>query len=135
MTGYVLRISPTVGLCAIGASGKTIESNSFGEQIRTAFDNVRQSLESRYGAPTSVTDELTEGSIWHDPQDFMMGLYKQERQLRARWSDRNTGDGLRTILVSAAALTSSTAFVTLNYWFDNFDQCKAETDSQKAQVY
>jgi hypothetical protein len=46
---YALVISPSVGLCQIRAIGKTINTDSFGIELKSAFEDLKSSLDSIYG--------------------------------------------------------------------------------------
>lgn len=81
---YGLLISPTVGLCQIRALGKDIDTDSYGFTIKSRFKELMESLSSIYGK-AKENDFLLAGSIWKDPRDWMMGLYKHERYLSAEW--------------------------------------------------
>src|SRR5690606_15796845 len=70
---YVMVISPVVGLCQIRAIGKDITVNSFGSQLRSEYAGLQSSLTNIYGPPETL-DTLIPGSIWKDPDDWMMGL-------------------------------------------------------------
>lgn len=48
---YALVISPTVGLCQIRAIGHSLNSNSFGHQLKDEFTKMQISLTSVYGQP------------------------------------------------------------------------------------
>jgi hypothetical protein len=51
---YLVIVSPTHGLCRISALGKNISMNSFGDQVKDSFTEMRQVLEGRYGKPEDI---------------------------------------------------------------------------------
>ena len=131
---YVLVISPTVGLCQIRAIGKTINTNRFGHQLQSDFDELKSSLTSIYGVPKTL-DFLMHGSIWKDPDDWMMGLYKKDRNLMAEWAGTATTplkNSLESVVMEARALSTDSGFVLLQYSFTNQPQCDAEEKSKSA---
>lgn len=126
---YALTISESVGLCAILAVGPTEPSDAFGDKLRQSFDALKDPLTSRYGKPTRAIDGVRPGSIWRDPQDFMMGMLKGERKLSAIWDTTKAKplpSSLSQIALIAGAESSSTGAVSLHYTFSNNDKCEAE---------
>lgn len=131
---FALVISPTVGLCQIRAIGKTITTNRFGHQLKSDFDELKSSLASIYGVPKTL-DMLMPGSIWKDPDDWMMGLYKKDRNLMAEWEGTAKAplkNSLESVVIEARALGTDSGFVMLQYSFTNQPQCDAEEKSKAA---
>lgn len=131
---YAVVISPTVGLCQIRAIGKTITTNRFGHQLKSNFDELKSSLTSIYGAPKTL-DLLMPGSIWKDPDDWMMGLYKKDRNLVSQWAGTASAplkNSLESVIMEARALGTDSGFVMLQYSFTNQPQCEAEEKSKTA---
>lgn len=129
---YALVISPTVGLCQIRAIGKTIDTNGFGHQLKSGFDELSGSLTSIYGPPQTL-DMLMPGSIWKDPDDWMMGLYKKDRSLMADWTGSSSvplKSSLKSVILQARALGSDKGYVLLQYSFTNDAQCQAEAKTK-----
>lgn len=132
--GYGLLISPTVGLCQIRALGKTMPSDSYGLNIIQKFEDLDQILTSKYGAGKK-TDYLLPGSIWKEPQDWMMSLNKQERFLMKNWKDTEQpamkNNNLTEIGIQARAVDSSSGYIYLEYDFKNTPACLAELENKK----
>lgn len=131
---YAVVISPTVGLCQIRAIGKTITTNRFGHQLKSNFDELKSSLTSIYGTPKTL-DLLMPGSIWKDPDDWMMGLYKKDRNLVSQWAGTASAplkNSLESVIMEARALGTDSGFVMLQYSFTNQPQCEAEEKSKTA---
>lgn len=132
-TSYGLLISPTVGLCQIRAIGKNIDTDSYGLKLQSTFDDLKKSLDSLYGNGEE-TDILLSGSIWKNPNDWMMGLIKQERFLSAKWSsdhDYMKKNSLSTIWLEARAQTESSGYILLQYVFNNDKTCQSEIDGER----
>ena len=121
---YYLVVNRSAGLCKIQASGLTIETNNFGTQLHQEFDNLRGALESKYGPAPVVTDRVRDGSLWTEPQYWMMGLLKKDRTLAASWS--SLGGELEGIILETKALSTDRGWVTLGYFFRNSDACLEE---------
>ena len=79
---YVVRISPKGGLYWIKAIGKDIATSTYGVELKSAFNEMEEKLGATYGKHKTM-DFLMPGSIWNEPNDWMMGLIKKERILAA----------------------------------------------------
>ncbi len=132
--GFGLLISPTVGLCQIRALGKTIQSDSYGLNIKQKFDDLDQILTSKYGAGKK-TDFLLSGSIWKEPQDWVMGLKQQERFLMKDWKNAEQTamkeSNLSEVGIQARAVDANSGYIFLEYDFKNTPACTAELESKK----
>ncbi|MFK0372215.1 hypothetical protein ACIQT3_18875 [Enterobacter sichuanensis] len=130
---YGLLISPKAGLCQIRAVGKNIDTDSYGLALKSRFEDLSSSLGSLYGK-AETTDLVLEGSIWKEPQDWMMGLNKKERFLSATWKgtkETPLKNNIDTISIEARANSSSKGYVYLQYSFTNNDVCQAEIEGAK----
>lgn len=130
---YGLLISPKAGLCQIRALGKNIDTDSYGLALKSEFEELSNSLSSLYGK-AETTDLLLAGSIWKEPQDWMMGLNKKERFLSATWKgakETPLKNNIDTISIEARANSSSKGYVYLQYSFTNDDVCQAEIEGAK----
>jgi len=113
---YIIQISPTYSLVWIKAVGKDITTNGHGIHLKTAFDNLVSSVERTYGKYERI-DFLISGSIWDEPNDFMMGLAKEERYLMANWEkehDSTLPDDIKIIGVIANATSPRLARICLD---------------------
>ncbi len=130
---YGLLISPKAGLCQIRALGKNIDTDSYGLALKSKFEELSNSLSSLYGK-AETTDLLLAGSIWKEPQDWMMGLNKKERFLSATWKgakETPLKNNIDTISIEARANSSSKGYIYLQYSFTNDDVCQAEIEGAK----
>lgn len=130
---YVLMISPTAGLCQVRAIGKNVTTNSFGHQIQSSFEDLETSLKSIYGTPKTL-DQLLPGSIWKNSDDWMMSLYKEERYLMSDWHSSEAAplpNDIENISLQARATGSSSAFLYLQYDFNNLSTCREEIEIGK----
>ncbi|MEJ3661628.1 hypothetical protein WD277_11715 [Pseudomonas fragi] len=129
---YALVISPTVGLCQIRAIGKTISTNGYGHQLKSSFEEIENALTNIYGKPTKL-DILMPGSIWKEPNDWMMGLRQNDRTFMVDWSGSKASplkNDLESIVMEARALGSDKGYFMLQYSFSNEPQCVAEQKSK-----
>ncbi len=130
---YALLISPKVGLCQIRALGKDIPADSFGIALKSKFNEIRELLDSIYGKGKE-SDFLLPGSIWKDPQDWMMSLYKKERALSSTWSQKNDAlnkNKLSQIGLDTRAPTNQSGYILLQYTFSNNSTCDTEEEAEK----
>ena len=131
---YSVILTPEQGLCKIQAVGKDIETSGYGTELQGKFKDLIDALSSKYGAPGDNWDFLHAGSIWKEPQYWMMGMIKKERTLSAGWSKpkkSNLPHSLESILVQVAALSSNKGYIRISYEFDNIDACMAVLQAKK----
>lgn len=131
---YGLVISPEVGLCQIRAISRDINTDSHGLTLKARVEGISESLTSVYGNG-KATDVLLPGSIWKDPQDWMMGLLKEERYFGSEWKgskDQPLKSDLLSVVIQARAASSDAGRVYLQYNFKNIDACLKEEDNQKS---
>jgi len=126
---YGLVISPTVGLCVVKAIGKTIQTNDFGHQLQAGYDTMKEALTAIYGKPKTY-DFLMPSSIWKDSNDWMTGLYKQDRTLAAEWKGPGIKNYINSISIDARALSRDKGYFVVEYTFNNSPECTAELKKQ-----
>ena len=133
---YNLIILPNAGLCQIRVAGITIDSSSHGVELRNEYRRVRDALESVYGTYGDA-DYLRSGSIWNEPEDWMMAVRRNERVLQAAW-DGEEGSTMRNnvkqVLLDVRALSTSKGWIALQYRFDNEEECEAERNKTTSSV-
>ena len=101
---YLLKILPTAGVCQIRGIGVTIRSSSHGVEIRRAFNDLATTISDTYGEYEEA-DYLLPGSIWDEPEDWMMALRQNERRLQAVWKGSTLPNEVLTIILDASALS------------------------------
>ena len=134
---YRVRISPTYGIVWIYAESKEIETDDDGTQLKNAFNDLVSSIERTYGKYKRI-DFLLSGSIWDEPNDFMMGLAKQERYLIAIWEkehDSTLPDDIKSIGVIATATSSSKGYISIEYYSPNEEKVAAEKKEKQDAVF
>src|SRR5260370_22314149 len=75
---YLVFVSSGTGVAKVSGLSRDIDSNSFGSEMRSKFEEIQSALEGKYGKYTKTYDFLMSGSIWKEPGDWMTGLYKKE---------------------------------------------------------
>lgn len=126
---YVLQVSPVQGLAWIKAIGYMTNSNSYGHDLQTRFDEMREKLERIYGK-SQKTDFLMTGSIWNERRDWMQAVAHGERFLSATWESGKLGvllpNHLSTVFLNVNANDSYSGFIAIEYAFENFDASDKE---------
>ena len=127
---YILHVSTSSGLAGVSANSKDISTNVFGESLKNKFFEVEDALEKKYGKPVTIRDEVADGSLWTEPQYWMMGLLKEDRTLEARWNYGNA-----SIALYAIARSQETGYLLLAYELSNFGTWKREHDQKRDASY
>ncbi len=125
---YSVTVTQGDGLCKVMGIGKTLDTNSFGTEIQSAFDELEQALARKYGRHKKF-DFVQAGSIWNEPRDWMSGLRHKERTLSAYWDAEEKSSlppDLTSIALHARALSGSTGFLIVGYEFTNFTSCQQQ---------
>jgi hypothetical protein len=125
---YVLEVGPHSGLCWIKGIGKNVSTSQFGVELHGAFDELKGKLDQVYGT-SKVADYLLPGSMWTEPQYWMMGLLKKDRSLVAFWnasSGAKLPEGLKVVALMTSPINTNTGFVSVEYAFTNEKACDAE---------
>ncbi|UOH17168.1 hypothetical protein [Acinetobacter sp. NyZ410] len=131
LSSYGMLITPKSGLCKVVGVGKTLNTNVYGDAIKSEFLDLKNLLTAKYGKPTRDYDFLRAGSIWKEHNDWMMGLYKEERTLTAMWGV-NESNGIEDLMLNAIADSGNTGYVTITYELSNINSCSKERKSRDA---
>lgn len=134
---YVVEVSPRNGLCYLKAIGNNVSTSRYGNELRRMFDRVNSSLERKYTSGT-ISDFLRSGSIWDEPEDFMMGLTKRERVLAAYYDEEEGSvmvENVAKAYLNAKGLGSDTGFIVIDYFYDNSAACDAEIEAVQDDVF
>jgi hypothetical protein len=131
---YVLIFSPKDGLLKIGAIGHDINTNGFGEAVHDSFVEIRDAISQTYGQPEHNFDFLQSGSIWKEPEDWMMGLLKEERTLAANWRTA-LPNRINLILLEAKASSTEKGYLSLGYEFDGWHEYADAIKKKAATVF
>ena len=125
---YYVRISPTKGLYWIKGIGKDISTSAYGTELQSEFDRLEKKLSKVYGKNKRL-DFLSYGSIWKEPNDWMMAMLKKERTLLSNL-DKSTGfnpiNNLKQIIISANPINREKGYISLEYYYSIYDECEKE---------
>lgn len=117
----------------LGSQYHLAEQLRYGIALKSTFADIKSSLDSIYGK-SEKDDFLLSGSIWKEPQDWMMGLYKKERVYMASWKSTNDAmkkNSLTSIGMEIRSLSNSSGFIFLEYDFNNDSSCQKELENAK----
>jgi len=130
---YIVKVAPKGGLCWIKAIGKDIATSSYGIDLISAFSEMEEKLGATYGKHETM-DFLMPGSIWNEPNEWMMGLIKKERVLAALW-EKSEGSSLPSdieqIGLIASSISCDKGYIAIEYSFTNKEACEAELAAQE----
>lgn len=130
---YRLIVTPKHGLCKITAWTDSIKSSSYGDELKGKFESFYEALTGKYGNSKRY-DYLKPGSIWNEPNDFMMGLAKKERRLIVFWTKdegSNLPPDIDAIALTAHSSNNSQGLISIEYELRNADDCLDWIKSQK----
>ena len=133
---YGLLILPNAGLCQIRVAGITINSSSHGVELRNEYQRMRDALEGVYGTYREA-NFLRSGSIWDEPEDWMMAVRRGERVLQAAWDGEEGStmqNNVKQVLLTVSAASTSRGWIRLQYEFDNDEECEAERNQTTSGV-
>jgi len=125
---YAVQYVESVGICFVGAIGKTIRNDSYGITTKRRADAIVKQLRPKYGIETQKLDFLSPYSIWDEPDEWMMGVLKEERRYIYSW---DADDGFKPvgevakIYVAALAAASDAGYVKLDFHFKREPLCDA----------
>lgn len=133
---FQLFATPEHGLCKIIAISRSFDTSSFGDELKGKFKDLAAALASKYGEKKEY-DYLKSGSLWTEPQYWMMGLLKKDRTLAAFWTSEKKPmpDSITTISLEARAMSDTRGAIVLTYDFTNIDSClKAVTNDRDSAL-
>lgn len=137
MEMYSIQATNEHGVCMVKALGANMSSDSFGSNLKSAADKLHDDVEERYGKSKKL-DFLMPGSIWSDPQDWMMSLFKGERHYAYLWekpanADEKIWRHVKAVMVQAAAIDNQKGYVAIEYDFDNNTECDKDLKKSAAK--
>ena len=130
---YLVDIDLDFGLYTIIAISDSISTSENGQQFLSEYNNIKKQLTTSYGEPTNDINRLSYGSIWDEPQDFMMSLLKKDRTIGCTWNLGEENNGMKIALMPIAESLSS-GNLTLMYTSPKFDEIQARKDAKEASV-
>lgn len=117
---YSAIIDPKMGIVKILARSGPIATNSYGESVMSAFNNLEKALNDKYGAGTRIEFPPTG---WEKDGDWMMGLLKDDHKLLEAWFAKDGAklpDDTTVIMMRASAINVATGMIDVTYEGTNF---------------
>ncbi|HEV7674427.1 MAG TPA: hypothetical protein VGQ12_07850 [Candidatus Angelobacter sp.] len=134
---YLLMFSPQNGLVKLVAYTDHIKTNKNGDQLMEKYQAVKAAVTAKYGKPQSFNN-LVEGSIWTDPQDFTMSLVKSDRTIMSAWESGESAilpDHIKIIALEVQALNSETGQISLGYELEGFSAYVKQKKEKQNSVF
>ena len=135
--GFVIRSTPTTGLCSVKALSQRKTSENIEADLRSAFNDLVATLSLKYGPPTNVVDSIDAKSKLKQPHQFAMSLHKKERTLSSLWhevSSKLLPNDVQLIHVGVDSDDGKTGHIWVNYMFSNFSQCERAAAAEELDV-
>lgn len=122
---YFALSTPQAGVCRVVGVGVTLRNDAYGDQVRELFKLLTEQLSAKYGN-SKLFDILNVGSIWREPNDWSMGLLKQDRNYVRFWDKEEHStlqNGVRAVTLQAKSVSSDQTYIELIFEFNNINRC------------
>jgi len=134
---YIVQAQPGIGICWVKAIGRPVEIDGSGAALKAETDDIAAQVAKNYGK-SKFEDHLLPGSIWNEPEDWSMGVSRNEREYSYNW-DMSAGSDLRNnvskIYVSAEADSRYEGYVITEFYFSNYKDCENLAKERKSDVF
>lgn len=117
---FLLIVGPTTGLVKLIATGKDIEDDATGRQMKLQFAALKAALSTGYGEPSDNFDFLDVKATHRSPGQFMLALTNNERSLAAYWTKKDFGNQITSISLSGNGLGDDTGYLSIEYEFAGY---------------
>jgi hypothetical protein len=117
---FLLIVGKDTGLVKLIATGKDIEADPAGHQMKIAFTSLKTDLAKGYGDPSDNFDFLDVKATHRSPNQFMLSLTNNERSLAAYWTKKDFGNQISSISLSGNGLGDDTGYLSVEYEFAGY---------------
>lgn len=114
------------GACIIKAFLVRKNVDSYGVEARELANDISERLERKYGKPSENFSFLRHGSLWKNPEDWMMGLYRKERKHHTFWILKSPINEVHSISLELIAPSPDSVLAIIKYEFGNVERCIKE---------
>ncbi len=128
---YLIKYFDDIGICGVSAASKTIQVNSFGEELIALIDDISSQLSLKYGTPRKVDGAA---GIMSAKQYWMIALMRHERVYAYVW-EKKLPPGLSSIQLEALAESSDSGKVILIFKSSHAAECTAKIKKLKAGAF
>lgn len=125
---YIGQFSKYEGLCWVKAIGHDVPSDALGSQIKAIYKTEQKRLAALYGTFKNF-DFRFSGRSDEDVENWLQAVSEGDRYVAAIWNRENGAilpDDLESVGLVLNAYTSSMAYLSLEYTFNNIVRCEDE---------
>lgn len=135
METYGVYFVDGIGICGIVGFSKDIKDSGYGSIVQNKTDNIANQIKTKYGQWSDADDILLSGSIWDEPQYWMMSNLKKERFYGYSWELDETINGIDEIRISGLALDTETGFVSTRFHTPLYDKCESAEEEKASDAF
>jgi hypothetical protein len=117
---FLLIVGPKDGLVKLIATGKDIEDDPAGKQIKSQFTTLKAELSKLYGDPGDVFDFINAKSTLKGANEFMLALTKTDRSLSAYWTKKDFGSNITSVSLEGNGLGNDKGYLSLEFEFSGY---------------
>ena len=114
------------GVCGV-AGYSYLNGDEYGLAHKREFSKFVDLVRRKNGSPTVENDFLRPGSIWDEPQYWLMALRRQEYVLDTAWVAKEGSELPRGMKLIGVQATPDSIIV--RYYFDNMEKCQTEAQA------
>jgi len=123
---YTITSVPSIGICGAGGMGRLIQDNGFGDQLRSAADEIAKQIELTYGPPTATANFIQPGSVWDGQNEWTMPVAKGERVYEFVWQSSAASslpNNVKGIKLYVSGHGRDQGSVNVGFQFNNYSEC------------
>ena len=132
---YIVKFVENVGICLIKGISEDIPDSRYGIDTKSKTDEIAAQLTPKYGKNTEFIDNLLPGSIWDQPEDWMMGLIKEERFYMYVWKPNEPVDGIISIYLAAQNTNTDNGYFAVEFHTSKSAECEAAIEKGSADSF
>ena len=131
---YYVKIDTEKGIFEISAIGVDISTSVYGTELKSAYEKIRNQVSIAYGTPEEY-DYVNYGSIWDEPEDWMMALELGERSLLSFWETDYSN--IEVVMLEVDALSDTEGYLHLGYqtYSSILEEILARHDASASSVF
>lgn len=109
---YVIGVTSDGLVHTVKVVSSNFDNDEYGSKVKARYEEIESLLTAKYGKPDKEFDFLLSGSIWDEPKDFAMSLFKEQRTLSKFWKIAGTGVA---IMIQAFGSSMSSTYLIVQY--------------------
>ena len=117
---FLLIVGKSQGLVKLIATGKDIDGDPAGHEMKTQFTALKTSLGQGYGDPSDNFDFLDVKATHRGANQFMLSLTNSERTLAVYWTKKDFGNQITSVSLNGNGLGSEKGYLSLEYEFAGY---------------